>query len=270
MAGHNPKLGSKSPDGLGGRLSSPDGPVRLYQKLVRHLLDELAAGRYSVGDRLPAERELSAVHGVSRPAVREAILALEVLGLVEVRVGSGAYVVRLPHEKEEPGFTVSAFELMEARLLMEGEAAALAAIHVTDQEIAELQQLVEMIFAGNRRRYGAEDADHAFHRVIARATRNAAIERMVEELWNLRSASPECALLLDKARTANVQPIVDEHTAIVEALRSRDPAGARKAMRAHLSAVIDHLLFSIEEDAVAEARRSVASTRERYSRTFSI
>lgn len=239
---------------------------RLYQKLARTLAEELAAGKYAVGDRLPAERELSAEYNVSRPAVREAMIALEVQGLIEVRVGSGAYVRRLPGHEDEPGFNVTAFELMEARLLFESEAAALAAVHISDEELGQLDELVRRIADENRQPQVSENADHDFHCVIARATRNAAILRFVEEMWHLRSSSPECALLLEKARTANVRPVVEEHSAIVKALRSRDPAAARAAMRAHLQAVIDHLLFAIEEQALAEARKSVESTRARYTR----
>ena len=90
---------------------------RLYQELARKLLGEIAAGKFPVGARLPAERELAAQYAVSRPTVREAVIALEVQGLVEVRIGSGAYVVRLPREDDVASFGVSAFELTEARLL---------------------------------------------------------------------------------------------------------------------------------------------------------
>ena len=119
-----------------------DGTERLYQKLARRLFEDLATGRYAIGDRLPAERELSVMHGVSRPAVREAMIALEVQGLIEVRIGSGAYVRALPGDQDRPGFTVTAFELMEARLLVEGEAAALAAVNIRDDELEELDRLV--------------------------------------------------------------------------------------------------------------------------------
>jgi DNA-binding FadR family transcriptional regulator len=227
---------------------------RLYQKLARKLFQELAAGKYAVGDRLPAERELSAEHSVSRPAVREAMIALEVQGLVDVRVGSGAYVRRLPGIDDRPGFNVTAFELTEARLLFEGETAALAATHISDKELEELDALLRQIADENRRPGATENADRAFHMLIARATRNLAIVNTIEEFWRLRSTSPECALLHAKARAANVKPVVEEHSAIVKALRSRDPARARAAMRAHMAAVIDHLLFTTEEQALAEAR----------------
>ncbi len=110
-----------------------------------------------------------------------------------------------------------------------------------------------------------EEADRDFHLMIARATRNAAILNAVEELWRLRASSPDTALLLAKARTANVKPVVQEHSAILTALRSREPAQARAAMRAHLAAVLEHLLFATEEAAIEQARKAAATTRERYA-----
>lgn len=251
---------------VGGEAVKTAGTSRLYQKVASKLFEEIAAGKYAIGDRLPAERELALEHNVSRPAVREAMIALEVQGLIDVRVGSGAYVLSVPGREDRPGFNVTAFELMEARVLFEGEAAALAATHITDEELKELESLVEQIADENRREDGADNADHAFHRLIAKSTRNAAVLNVVEELWHLRSTSPECALLLQKARTANVLPVVAEHSAILDALRKRDGVAARTAMRAHLHAVIDHLLFAIEEQALAEARRSVELKRARYAR----
>ena len=243
---------------------------RLYQRVAHQLFQDLANGKYGVGDRLPAERELAIEHDVSRPAVREAMIALEVQGLIDVRVGSGAYVRRLPGIDDRPGFNVTAFELTEARLLFEGESAALAATNITDAELDELEVLVREISDENRRRSVSENADRDFHMSIARATRNLAIVNAIEELWRLRSTSPECALLHAKARAANVRPVVEEHKAIVEALRSRDPAKARAAMRAHLAAVIDHLLFATEEQALAKAREAVASKRRRFGNIASI
>ena len=242
---------------------------RLYQDVARDLLEELAAGRNPVGSRLPAERELAAKYNVSRPTVREAIIALEVQGLVEVRVGSGAHVLRLPGKGDLPGFNITAFELTEARLLFEGEAAALAATQITEEEIVEIELLVEAIARENLKSDGAEHADRAFHLAIAHATRNTAIRDAIEHLWDLRSTSPEAALLHEKARRANIKPVVDEHTAILDALRARDSAAARTAMRTHLSQVIDSLLFATEERQIEEARKSAQSKRERYSQPTS-
>lgn len=241
------------------------GDDRLYQRLARRLFDELASGKYAVGDRLPAERELAIEYGASRPPVREALIALEVQGFIEVRVGSGAYVSRLPGQGEEPGFALTAFELTEARQMFEGEAAALAALWITDAELERLDALVVAIAEENLRPDVTFDADREFHMTIANATRNACVVRTIEDLWHLRSSAPQCALLHERARDANVRPVVEEHSAIVNALRSRDPSAARAAMRAHLTAVMDHLLFTTEELAIKEARQSVAGARERYA-----
>jgi GntR family transcriptional repressor for pyruvate dehydrogenase complex len=238
---------------------------RLYQELARKLMEELASGRYAPGDRLPAERDLAGEYEVSRPTVREAIIALEVQGLVEVKVGSGAYVLRLPGKEEVPGFNITGFELTEARLLFEGEAAGLAASQITDEEVAELETLIADIARENATASGAEEADRAFHLAIARATRNTAVYDTIERLWDLRRTSPESAQLHALARTANIKPVVDEHSAVLEALRARDPNAARAAMRTHLSAVLDYLLFATEEKAVEEARKAVAAKRKRYS-----
>ena len=225
--------------------------TRLYQDLARSLIAELAHGRYSVGSRLPAERDLAQQYGVSRPTVREAMIALEVQGLVDVRIGSGAYVRRLPQHDDDAGFAITAFELTEARLLFEGEAAALAAVKISDAEVAQIAELVERIASENQEPGGSDKADRAFHLAIAAATDNRAVIETVERLWDLRAKSPEAALLHAKARTANVKPVVEEHTAVLNALRARDPVAARGAMRAHLSAVLDSLLFDTGDDAQA-------------------
>jgi GntR family transcriptional regulator, hexuronate regulon transcriptional repressor len=245
---------------------APPSSDRLYQDLARKLIAELSTDKYPVGSRLPAERELALQYGVSRPTVREAIIALEVQGLVEVRIGSGAYVQRRPGSCDVPGFDVTAFELTEARLLFESEAAALAATQITREEIGQIERLLREIADEIRDPEGYDTADRAFHIAIAKATRNAAVLKTVEQLWELRYTSPEAALLHEKARTANVKPVLEEHTAVVEALKARDPAAARAAMRAHLSAVLEGLLFATEERALAEARRAVEEKRQRYSR----
>lgn len=241
---------------------------RLYQDLARTLIAELAAGRYPVGQRLPAERELAQRYNVSRPTVREAMIALEVQGLVDVRIGSGAYVSRLPGSEGLAGFNISAFELTEARLMFEGEAAALAAVQMTDEELADIAAIVDAIAQENLDPGGAEKADRAFHLAIARATRNSAIHDAIERLWDLRSTSPEAALLHKKARAANIKPVVDEHATILDALRARDPSAARAAMRTHLSRSIDLLLFAIEEQQIEEARKASQARRERYARAL--
>lgn len=239
--------------------------ARLYQDLARKLVAAIISGQYPVGSRLPAERELAQIYDVSRPTVREAIIALEVRGFVEVRIGSGAYVMRLPGDSDIPGFGMSAFELTEARYYIEGEAAALAASQIDDTELATIAALVEDIARENNNPRGTERADRSFHLAIAQATRNAAMLGAVTSLWDLRDSSAEAALLHAKARSANVKPVVAEHTAVLEALRARDPEGARTAMRAHLAQVLESLLFATGDEAGSEAGALSAARRARYA-----
>lgn len=238
---------------------------RLYKDLVVAIIEELEKGVFPVGARLPAERELALKYEVSRPTIREAMIALEAQGLIEVRVGSGAYVRRLPGREDKPGFDISAFELTEARLIFESEAAALAANEATADDLAEMERLIVEIARENSDPKGTEQADRAFHLAIATATRNSAIHDAIARLWELRATSPEAALLHEKARTANIKPVVEEHTAILDAIRSRDPDKARAAMRAHLSQVIESLLFATEEQQIAEIRRAAQAKRKRYA-----
>ncbi|MBV9931740.1 MAG: FadR family transcriptional regulator [Alphaproteobacteria bacterium] len=253
--------------GNGGSRGPERGTDRLYQRIARLVFDELARGKYAVGDRLPAERDLAEEHNVSRPVVREAMIALEVQGLVEVRLGAGAYVRRLPQSGDSPAFNVTGFELTEARLLFEGEAAALAATQITDEELDRLDALVDRIAAENAQPSFSDAADRDFHLLIAAATRNALIARTIEYYWDLRSSSPECALLHRHARDADMRPVVDHHRTIAAALRAHDPAAARAAMRSHLSHVLDDFLVASEEEAVARAREGVATNRERARRS---
>ena len=239
---------------------------RLYKDIAARLIAAIQNGQFPVGGRLPAERDLALQYEVSRPVIREAIIALEVQGLVEVRVGSGVYVLSASEAAQDGGQDVSAIELTEARLLVESEVAALAAAQITDEELRELEELVEQIEEENKTPDGKEEADAAFHLAIAKAARNSALFETVERLWGLRRTSREAALLHEKARHANIKPIVDEHTAILTALKARDPKAARDAMRAHLSQVLESLLFATEQRAVDEARRSMQARRERFSR----
>ena len=103
---------------------------RLFWNIVARIEELIDSGQYPPGSRLPPERELAENFEVSRPTIREAIIALEVLERVEVKTGSGVYV--LEHTKQNTGLEISAFELTQARALVEGEAAALAATTITE------------------------------------------------------------------------------------------------------------------------------------------
>ena len=115
------------------------GNRRLFWRIVDKVEALINQGEFSAGSRLPPERELADMFDVSRPTIREAIIALEVRGRVEVKTGSGVYVIE-QQETSVKTKEISAFELTQARALIEGEIAALAAQSITDEELAQLKQ----------------------------------------------------------------------------------------------------------------------------------
>lgn len=240
---------------------------RLYERVARDLAGQIAEGRYAVGQRLPSERDLAQTYSVSRPTIREAIIALELDGLVEVRLGSGVYVkAQAPAHGQAGATDIGPFELLEARRAIEAEACAMAAKRITDEALDELDRLVGEMQAENARDVDrAEDADRRFHMLIATETQNSAMVAAVEMLWEARARSPQTKLMGQKAHAAGVIPRIDEHTAIVTALRARSSEDARDAMRRHLTRVLNSLLAATEVQELEEAKARIAATRDRYT-----
>lgn len=239
---------------------------RLYKIVADKLLKTIDSGVYRIGDRLPAERDLAAKFKVSRPTMREAVIALEIAGRVEVRKGSGVYVVEPPAMKATGSLDldVGPFELTEARLLIEGEAAALAATLITEAEVADLAAIIDRMISENDKGISGEGADKDFHMLIARATRNSAIENIIEELWNLRDNSKLAKTMYITVRQKGVTPSIAEHRAIHDALKNADAQGARAAMRTHLSRVVDTMFKATEIEAVENVKRKIIADRERF------
>ncbi|MGF1544451.1 MAG: FadR/GntR family transcriptional regulator [Parvularculaceae bacterium] len=263
----------KTKTGLLKSLALPEaaGVKRLYQQVAEALLDDIAGGAYRPGDRLPGERELASRLGGSRPTVREAIIALEIGGVVDVRNGSGVYVknptVSHPLALE---LDIGPFELMEARALFEGEAAALAARCIKDEEVEALKEAIDAMVEENKQPRHRETADRRFHLLIAEATRNSAVRKVVFDLWEVREASALTARMLDEVRKNGWKPRIAEHRAIFDAISARDPNAARKAMRDHMARVIDQLLTSTEVEAISEAKRKISENRQRFTENLEL
>jgi DNA-binding FadR family transcriptional regulator len=245
-------------------------PRRLYEQISRTIASSIAAGKYAIGQRLPSERELAQSFGVSRPTVREAIIALELDGLVEVRLGSGVYVLhRVPPGGKAAIKDIGPFELLEARRAIEGEACALAALRITDEQIDELSALIEEMRDDNQHDEiaSSEVADRRFHELIATATQNTAMFAAVQTMWETRTRSPQTHLVDDRVRAQGLKPSITEHVAIVRALKQRDPEAAREAMHRHISRVIERLLRHTEVKEMQRVRATAAEKRRWYSRT---
>jgi DNA-binding FadR family transcriptional regulator len=214
---------------------------RLYQHIAGVLRESMDSGRFGIGSYLPPERELADQLGVSRASVREALIALEVQGRVSVRVGAGVQVLDASAPRaasasaDEP--PVGPLDLLEARLVVETETAALAARHATEQDLQGLQRSLDQMVQDHARNPLLHDGDRAFHIGIARASGNAALLFIVTTLWDQRYTPMQ-----DRMETLFTTPglhtaAVDDHRRVLEAIAAHDPAAARQAMRRHLTTV---------------------------------
>ncbi len=242
-------------------------PRRLYRQIADQIAGLIAAGEFLPGSRLPAERELAAKLGVSRASVREAIISLEIGGLVEVRVGTGIFVTARQRPESERDAGPGPFELLNARKLVEGEIAALAAANANGDDVDALQQSVDRMTEHVDDFVIREDSDREFHLRLAKATGNGSLELVVEGLWNQRA---ELWGRMQKHfhTTDLAEQTIRDHVAIVRAVAAHDAAGARLAMRRHLSRVIKEFQSGLNDAAREDegAKPTRGATRRNKAR----
>ncbi len=239
---------------------------RLYRHVVKKMQELIDSGDYPPGGRLPPERELADKFGVSRPTIREAIIALEAMDRVRVKSGSGVYVEETTQGPNGIDPHVSPFELTEARALIEGEAAAQAASMITDEQLDRLEAaLAEMADESVDGQLTSEDADRKFHRIISEATQNRMLASVVDRLWYVRDNSSRIRRAHQSLCEQDGATRVREHKEIFEALRARDASAARKAMHAHFARLLNKLIAANESEQIEEARRRASESRQRFS-----
>ena len=239
---------------------------RLYRDVLEKMLDLINSGEYPAGGRLPPERELAERFSVSRPTVREAMIALEALERVNVKTGSGVYVLEHPDLGGSAYQNISPFELTEARALIEGEAVALAANMITAEELEQLEQSLHDMAQENETGDLADgDADRAFHHLIAEATRNKMIMLITDQLWHVRNHAPQVHKAYKSICEEDGLKRVEEHREIYEALVQRDADAARKAMHLHFSRILNKLISTSEAQKFEEIRKQSEKVRKRFS-----
>ena len=244
--------------------------TKLYQTIIAALEQEIRAGAYPRGSRLPTERELAERFGVSRLTVREAMVGMEIMGLVEARRGSGIHVSRTNAKTPRPlpDLDIGEFELTEVRRLIEGEAAGLAAVTATPEDIQYLRDQLDLMIRNKTEGSHDEESDREFHIGIAKATHNQVMVMVVSLLWDIRYRSPLAVEMMERVRRADVEPrAIADHEAVLKAIAARDANGARAAMRQHLERVIEQVLAATELDAVEKVRQEAADRRSRVSAT---
>ncbi len=223
---------------------------RLYRMIADQIAARIKAGDFPAGGRLPAERELAEQLQVSRASVREALIALEIEGYVDVRVGTGVFVCppREDGKYQEAAQAVAAdsveatdigpFDLLETRLLIEPECAALAAQKASPAQIAAIRAAHD----GMSLTESPSVHDRAFHSAIGAACGNAALAAAISHIWHLSTLSPVFHRLEEHFVTTKVwSEAQKEHERILAAIVDRDPIRARHAMHDHLVGILARL-----------------------------
>jgi GntR family transcriptional repressor for pyruvate dehydrogenase complex len=222
--------------------------TKTYLEIVDQIVTLIRNGSIVPGEKLPAERKLSRELGTGRQCLREAFSALEVMRLVEVKPGKGAFVrtdARLNLNGHATAFSEedSPFELLEARKIIEPRAAALAAKRITSAEVAELEELVRTMKANRAAGFYSPEPGRKLHLVVVKASRNIVLyqflcwimDRMSRSLWNnLKGKSLEVPGRFEKYH--------DEHVALVRALKDKDAKQAERVMLKHLSEIEKDIL----------------------------
>ena len=218
-------------------------PRRLYRQIADQIRTLIGSGEFPAGSRLPSERDLAKQLGVSRPSVREALIALEVEGLVEVRIGSGIYALEqagragaaAPESPAAVEAEAGPFELLRARYVIESECAALAAKTARKPQLQAIEAALDEMegdLQGARQPLGG---DRLFHLRIAEATGNGALVAVVKMLWVERTGPLYQRLEEHYDSPALWNAAMAEHRAVQKAIAARDPAAARSAMQRHLN-----------------------------------
>jgi GntR family transcriptional repressor for pyruvate dehydrogenase complex len=217
-------------------------PRRLYRQIADQIRTLIRSGEFPAGARLPPERDLAKQLGVSRPSVREALIALEVEGLVEVRIGSGIYVQpgggrtgEKPGPVGDGGATAGPFELLRARYVIEAETAALAAKSAKKAQVEAIEEALATMqheLHGDKQPLGG---DRMFHLRIAEATGNGALVAVVQMLWEDRTGPLYKQLEHHYDSPKLWQSAMAEHRSVLKAIAAKDAGGARAAMQRHLN-----------------------------------
>lgn len=235
---------------------------RQYQLIAERIKHELVARHYTPGTRLPTERDYAERFEVSRTVVREAFIMLEIEGFVEVRKGSGTYLLD-PAQRDGAAGTapptvshedIGPFELLHARQVIESAIAASAARLVTRHDIQAMQEVLERerhsLSAQRQPTAKAEEsdaADRAFHLLIARASQNTLLHDTVAQLWDQRHRSPMWQRLHDRIKDFSYRrDWLEDHDVILARLKKRDAEGAQQAMWDHLEHV-KQTLFALSD-----------------------
>lgn len=223
----------------------PIRPKKISEEIVSQVKQLISKGELKPGDRIPSERDLATMLGVSRPSVREAIMVLEAMGFLESRQGGGTYVKALTEasimdplaklvEKRDPELLRA---LAEVRMGLESWSAYLAAQRATDADIAEMRRLYAIMKKEAAKGGWSPDVDAEFHYAITAASHNSLQMHVLDSIHSLFHATIQVALMEFYQQEGHVQLLLTHHHDIMEAIAAHDPELARSKMVEHLAMV---------------------------------
>ena len=217
---------------------------RLYRQIANAIVESIQRGEFAPGAALPPERELAKQLGVSRSSVREALIALEMTGWVDIRTGNGVFAMQPLPSASTPAAEAdySLEDLLQARLAFEGMLAEMAARNGSPAQREQLRLLADTLL-----RYRANDAefleqDKGFHLLIGEMSGNEVLREIMEFLWNKRDSARFRRLERHFADNAFTDEMNRDHQQIAAAICAGDAAAARAAMESHLAQVKQRLL----------------------------
>jgi GntR family transcriptional regulator, transcriptional repressor for pyruvate dehydrogenase complex len=225
----------------------PADPRRLYLQIAEKLRDLIAQPDFAPNGRLPSERTLAATLAVSRPSVREALVALELEGLVEIRMGSGVYVCATPQPRTETPLSHaelgdSLLDIVGARCVIEGSIAASVAPFCKAKDLKHLRELYNEMQREVKAGRIPVAADRAFHLAIAQMTGNEVLVRTVSSLFDARQSPLSEKLRGHFENETTWGAVPDEHRVILEALEAHDPIQAQASMQRHLKMSLERVI----------------------------
>jgi len=233
----------------------PIKPKKISEEIVEQIKLLISDGQLKPGERVPSERELASLLGVSRPSVREAIMVLEAMGLVDSRQGGGTFVRSLTEASLADPLTSMVeknpkmlYALAEVRMGLETWSAYLAAERATDEDINRIEELYLEMERQAARGGWEPDIDARFHYAITAAAHNTLQLHVLNTIHGLFHTTIMVALMEFYQKEGYIERLPRHHREILDAIRARQPERAREAMRTHLELVMDKMRQLDEDD----------------------
>lgn len=236
-------------------LFTPIRPKRIAEEIVEQIKSLISTGELKPGERIPSERDLASLLGVSRPSVREAITILEAMGFLESRQGGGTFVRSLAETSladplsnlvgaKDPRML---YALVEVRMGLETWSAYLAASRATDEEIRKLRDLFRTMEKQAAEGGWDPEVDTKFHYTITASTHNILQVHVLNTIHSLFHTTIMVALTEFYHKEGYINRLLTQHREILEAIAARDPERAREKMMAHLTLVEEKMAYILRE-----------------------